>query len=78
MPETNRNGLQAAPNSHANQQEHSPRSHQQQHTAPTHKGNGDEIPLAALLRGPTPIMILLAPRPHQQSGLLDQASLHIP
>ena len=46
MQNTSRNGPQTAPDSHENQQQHSPRSRKQQHTSPTHKSHGHEIPLA--------------------------------
>jgi hypothetical protein len=78
MPNISRNGPQTAPNSNSNQQQHIPWSRKQQHTAPMHKSHGHEIPLAAMLQGPTPIPILLVPRPHQQGRLLDQAPLCSP
>jgi hypothetical protein len=78
MNNTCRNGPQTAPNSHANRQHHSPWSREQQHTTTMHQSHGHEISLAMMPRGPTPIPILLAPRPHQQGRLLDQASLRSP
>ena len=73
-----RNGSQTTPNFYADRQYHSPWSRKQQHTVMMHKSHGHKISRAALPQSSTPIPFLLAPRPHQQGRLLDQASLRSP